>query len=271
MTERQARFAMSRLEALGIWKIEPEGKRFTRITVLSNVQEKVQENVQENIAKNQHESVKRVQEKVQEKVHRVLDVVPAVSHDSDVDVSPALRQKGQLPRATPLVNNSRATATAQYETAISKAPDLPDVTLYIDRLYAELSGGHKYPWRGNPKAASILADLIVSHGTPLVMAAAEKFFRTGDPWTQERAWAIDEFAKQFAKLILDGANKRAAKIALEMKDQPRPTTPRELQTQLAAMRRRVIEPIQDYEPAEVKFAEDLRRRLQQKEKIPVGS
>lgn len=188
--------------------------------------------------------------------------VTAVRRSSGVDVVVDVDSTEDLgkPRATPQnVHKSKPTAKARYETAEAKAPQLPDVVMHINRIYSDLSGGHKYPWSGSSDAASILAALIVSHKAPLVMAAAERYFVKGNAWIEERAWAIDEFAKQFARLIATaGITKRAAQIATELQEQTLPSTPAELKANFAAVRRRQQEPIEQYDPSEVRFREDMR-------------
>lgn len=262
LSEKQIRFAWKRLAELNVLKTSGEGKRHTRVTILKG-QEKGPEKGQVNVLKNRFDSQIKGPEKGQEKGHSLGVDVHALSHSPAVDVSPALSRnvKDGTPRATPIVHKSGSTSTARYEAAIERAPDLPHVTMYVDRLFAEISRGKKYPWAGNRFAATILADLIVSHGAGLVMAAAETFFRRGDKWTEERAWSIDEFGKQFAKLIAsDAAARRAVDLAAELKDQGRPTSPKELKAQLAAMRRREEEAVMaSYQPNEVHFREDVKK------------
>jgi hypothetical protein len=256
LSKKLVRSALARLVTLELIKTSAADRRFTRIflsskgTVLGTVSGTA------NATKKQHESIKVGTDSGTDLGTRVLGVNPVLSQSSDVGVSPGLIQEKET-RARPPVNNLSQKPTALYEAAAAKAPMLPDVAMHIDRIYADLSSGHKYPWRGNPKAATILSELIVSHGAPLVIAATERFFVRGNAWIEERAWAIDEFAKQFARFItIESVTRRAAQVAQELQTQARPTTPRELRDQLAKMRRRQMG---DYDPAE-----ELR------EKVPVG-
>lgn len=259
ITKGFVRSAFDRLEELGIFKIDASDRRFTRIRLLSRNTVSGTVSNTAKLAKNKHESksTNTVSDTVSD--HRVLGVNPVLSQSSGVDVSPGLIQE-KATRARPLVHNSSQglTTTAQYDTAVARAPSLPDVVMHIDRLFAdEISPGNAYPWSGSPSAATILATLIVKYRVSLVLAAAEKFFAKGHPWTEERSWAINEFNVQFARLIaMSGVTKRAAIIVEELQNHGRPTTPRELREQIALQRRRKMG---DYDPAE-----ELR------EKVPVG-
>lgn len=272
LTEKVVRNALKELQREGFISIAPQkGKRVAAMVSFPSHrregQLKGQQKGQLNYATNQIDLNSEGQLKGQQKGHTG---VTAVRRSSGVDVDDVgLEKELGKPRATPFVDKSRPTATARYEAAVARAPDLPHVTMHIDRIYADLSGGHKYPWAGNAAAATVLADLIFSHGAPLVIAAAERYFVRGHAWTEERAWAIDEFAKQFAKLIaIEGATKRAAQVTIELQNQSRPSTPKELRAQLAAMRRRELDAIIDYKPEDVHMLDDL-RRLRAKEPVVV--
>lgn len=269
-SEKVVRNALRELEAAGFIKTETRSRRFTMVSFpqASNRREGAEKGAEKgatNYAKIQRDSANEGAEKGAEKG---ATGVTAVRRSSGVDVVVhALNESvRETARATPLLVDkfkNRSTAKARYEAALERAPDLPTVTMHIDRLYADLSEGHKYPWAGNPAAATQLADLIFSHSAPLVIAAAEKFFIRGHQWTEERAWAIDEFSRQFAKLIaMSGTTKRALQIRIELKDQTRPSTPRELQAQLVAMRRRetMPEPTDEDRAHARKVVEEYRER-----------
>lgn len=263
LTEKVVRNAMKELRATDFIKTETRSRLYTMVSLSHRGKgaEKGAEKGAGKLRQNQYDLIEVGAEKGAEKGHTGVTAVRRSSVGVDV-VDVGLTEELGKPRATPsFVHKSKPPATTRYETAIAKAPALPDVTMHIDRIYADLSGGHKYPWSGNQAAATLLADLIFSHGAPLVIAAAERYFVRGHAWTEERAWAIDEFSRQFAKLItLEGVTKRAAQAAGELKDQARPSTPKELRAQLAEMRRRQYEqPIVDYKPEDVHLVDDLRR------------
>lgn len=245
-SEKVIRNALRELVTAGMIEIETKSRLYTMVRMVSNRRKGAEKGAEKGAVKaliNQHESSIEGAEKG---AGKGATGVTAVRRSSGVDVSPDVKNKSgeTTARATPPVYNFKSTAKARYEAAIARAPDLPHVTMHIDRLFADLSAGSRYPWSGNPTASTLLSDLIASHGPPLVMAAAERFFQRGDHWIEERAWSIDEFSKQFAKFIaMPGVAKRRTVIEVELNVSTRPTTPNELRAKLEAMRRRQREPV----------------------------
>ncbi|PYS91471.1 MAG: hypothetical protein DMF62_02350 [Acidobacteria bacterium] len=210
ITERQAEYALKRLEVIGLIKVTTIPRRYTEVQLLRrSVPEIVPENVSESVPakrpKNQRVLKKIVPEIVPGIVPEIVDgsavnsSSPAVSPSLPVvDVSDSV-ESGQQEKGRAREGRAISAKPTTMEILTRTVPNFKDLTFHIDTLYA-VQTGFKYPWKGT-RDFVLLSQLVAAYNVPTIMAASDYFFTGKNVWAHKKGYRILEFQDQLGRIL----------------------------------------------------------------------